>query len=459
MAAAAFRVEEKQERYLSFSKPFMHSTLSILMSSSTSGPEEDFAVFFMEDLLNYTDLSLGVIKGSRAEKLLRKSQVPLYKKIWRKIRGSGRRRNENVVKTFTDGVEKVRSGDYALIVESTEAAYASLHPPCDLVALDQFMSITNYAFALPKDSSLVSDIDRALLQLQEQGVLQRLFHKWWNSGECLLTLEDPSPEGPRHNASSPPEPHELSSRDHDRINLPDIIHNAQPISQHNAQTTTLPPPTTTSATARGTTITGTPTTVAPPSTSTRYSPTTPSPPPPLISTPPTPSTTTPPTRPTTRMHQQLIIPDEIDPRYNIAVESNASNDEKDAIAVDDTGPDVEWFFVTHRPRPVEEEHQDSFSTRTWATNTDTGPALDIVDFKVRLETPVKESQEEVAEAEEDDRAVLTTSITTLGSVARTSLITSSAPYSLSDGVSAFKNSFSGLIVCVILILGFAICYR
>ncbi|ELU15633.1 hypothetical protein CAPTEDRAFT_167463, partial [Capitella teleta] len=185
VAAAAFRVEKKQERLLSYSKPFMHSTLSILMASPSSGAGEDWPVFFMEDLLNHTDLSLGVIKSSRAEKLLRKSKMPLYRKIWRKIRGSGgRRRAENIVRRMSDAVAKVRNGDYALILESTEAAYQSLQPPCDLMALDQFMSITNYAFALPKDSPLVDGIDRGMLQLQEDGVLQRLFHTWWNSGEC-----------------------------------------------------------------------------------------------------------------------------------------------------------------------------------------------------------------------------------------------------------------------------------
>ncbi len=40
-------------------------------------------------------------------------------------------------------------------------------------------------FALPKGSGLVGDIDSALLKLQDEGILQMLFHKWWNSEECV----------------------------------------------------------------------------------------------------------------------------------------------------------------------------------------------------------------------------------------------------------------------------------
>ncbi len=40
-------------------------------------------------------------------------------------------------------------------------------------------------FALPKGSRLVEDIDSALLKLQDEGILQMLFHKWWNSEECV----------------------------------------------------------------------------------------------------------------------------------------------------------------------------------------------------------------------------------------------------------------------------------
>ena len=68
---------------------------------------------------------------------------------------------------------------------STDASYWTSKIPCDLMSLDQFMMVTNYMFALPKGTHLTEKISEALLKLQEEGILQRLFHKWWNSEECV----------------------------------------------------------------------------------------------------------------------------------------------------------------------------------------------------------------------------------------------------------------------------------
>ncbi len=83
------------------------------------------------------------------------------------------------------GLRKVRSQNYILLLPSTDAAYWTSKIPCDLMSLDQFMMVTNYMFALPRGSHLTDRISAALLQLQEEGILQRLFHKWWNSEECV----------------------------------------------------------------------------------------------------------------------------------------------------------------------------------------------------------------------------------------------------------------------------------
>ena len=47
------------------------------------------------------------------------------------------------------------------------------------------MMVTNYMFALPKGTQLSERISGALLHLQEEGILQMLFHKWWNTEECV----------------------------------------------------------------------------------------------------------------------------------------------------------------------------------------------------------------------------------------------------------------------------------
>ena len=163
--------------------------------------------YLMEDLLNITQLQFGVIKGTRIERELKRSKDTLFKTIWERItlqqeehrsehrtRHSKRRNSGNIVRTLAQGVTKVREGNFALVVESTEAAYISSKRPCDLTAYDQFLSVANFGFALKKGSSLVADLDTALLHLQDDSLLQTIFHKWfYNEGECegMFTEELP----------------------------------------------------------------------------------------------------------------------------------------------------------------------------------------------------------------------------------------------------------------------------
>lgn len=193
----------------------------------------------MEDLLNQTSYQIGVIKGSRAEKILGRSKLSLYQQIWERIslttrhrHSGGKRTSPNIIPTVALGVARVREGDFALIMESTQANYISSKRPCDLISLDQFLSITNFGFALKKGNTLSEDLDTAFLHLQEDGVLQTLFHKWFfNNEECGMFTEEFTFD--HINVTMPPEimrhPDEEPSRR--------IIHTPVP-TQTTVQTTT-----------------------------------------------------------------------------------------------------------------------------------------------------------------------------------------------------------------------------
>ncbi len=104
------------------------------------------------------------------------------------------------------GLRRVRSHGFVLLLPSTDASYWTSKIPCDLMALDQFMMITNYMFALPRgNSQLAERISAALLRLQEDGVLQRLFHKWWNSEECVGFTDSGYHFHPETNGTRPTE--------------------------------------------------------------------------------------------------------------------------------------------------------------------------------------------------------------------------------------------------------------
>ena len=181
---------------LSYTKPFLHSTLSLLTRAPSSN--DDIPIFLWEDLLNQTTYKYGVLRGSHLEKELKRSRDHVTRKIWENIRSKRRR---YLLPSIEEGITRVRNGNFAFILPSTYATYISSKAPCDLMALDQFMFITNYMFAVRRGNTLVSNLDKALFKLQQDGVLQMLFHKWWNTGDCVGATDPNLQEIPEPNST------------------------------------------------------------------------------------------------------------------------------------------------------------------------------------------------------------------------------------------------------------------
>ena len=148
----------------------------------------------MDDLINQTKVDVGVVRGGRPERLLRRSNSPLYRELWQRVINPIHPREEgssNIMASLDQGLKLVRQGQFALILENTEAALVSFKQPCDLVGLDQFMAIMHYSLALRIGNPLIAHVNDALIQLQETGTLQMLFHKWWYSDECMGQTQNP----------------------------------------------------------------------------------------------------------------------------------------------------------------------------------------------------------------------------------------------------------------------------
>ncbi len=185
LAAAPFVPRRRHRRHLSFSKPFLHSTVSILIRAPRAG--DDISILFMEDLLNQTRINFGVVDRSKTHKDLKSATEGIEKAIWEKM---NRKKRSSIIPSLKEALVKVRRGNFALILQSTDSTYLASKRPCDLMSLDQFLSITHYMMALKKGNGLTEEIDRALVKLQQEGILQMLFHKWWNSDECLGVTEE-----------------------------------------------------------------------------------------------------------------------------------------------------------------------------------------------------------------------------------------------------------------------------
>ena len=328
-------------------------------------------------------VQVGVLKKGRVRKTIKKSKQPLYKDVWARIQASG----NNVVRNMEDGLERIRSGNFALIVESTDAAYISSKPPCDLLSLDQFLSIAHYAFAFKKGNPLRQEFDDAIQKMQQEGELQKLFHKWWNSDHCM-DIADSDGFGPSNNRSDVVYPMAGPHLDSDRIFI---------TSPYEAPSTITPPLTprerariTTTTETTTTTSTTTTTTTPMPTTTTRRTTTQPS------TTTSTPVYTTyrpqtPPPEATTPLTFDIILPN-VDENGGYKTLSTTPRDVWGAPSTVDpkkhnegshfnpvtmhpsereSTKNIDWFFATKEPRPPDgyiDEYEDEYDDSEYNNN-------------------------------------------------------------------------------------------
>lgn len=86
---------------------------------------------------------------------------------------------------LTEGLRRVRTEKYALIVESFVAKLHTNRRPCDLVTVGPEFGLRSYGLALPKGSPLLHAFNAAVLELAEDGTLEELERRWYvDRGQC-----------------------------------------------------------------------------------------------------------------------------------------------------------------------------------------------------------------------------------------------------------------------------------
>ena len=178
MAAGALTVRPWREKIIDFTIPFMESGIATVLKRPADGA--DPPIESPRELLNATGLRYGCIPGSLTQSFFRTSRDRDYSKMWHIMSTT----LPSVFEwTSRKGIARVResNGRYVFMLESVFANYLVGQPPCDLILLDVLLNPSDYAFALQKGSSLTKRINRAMTQLKEAGVIDKLYRKWWRS--------------------------------------------------------------------------------------------------------------------------------------------------------------------------------------------------------------------------------------------------------------------------------------
>lgn len=97
------------------------------------------------------------------------------------------------VSTYEDGIERVLQGNYAFLMESTMLDYA-VQRDCNLTQIGGLLDSKGYGVATPKGSPWRDKISLAILELQEKGMIQILYDKWWKNTGDVCNREDKNKE-------------------------------------------------------------------------------------------------------------------------------------------------------------------------------------------------------------------------------------------------------------------------
>ena len=87
---------------------------------------------------------------------------------------------DNFVKSTDEGIERIRKGNYAYLVESTTNEYMKQRD-CDLMQIGGLLDTKGYGIATPSGSPWRDKVSNAVLQMHENGDIQELYTYWWKN--------------------------------------------------------------------------------------------------------------------------------------------------------------------------------------------------------------------------------------------------------------------------------------
>ncbi|KAH7985118.1 hypothetical protein HPB52_024316 [Rhipicephalus sanguineus] len=134
------------------------------------------------DLAKQTKISYGCLDGGSTYRFFeastqyrRNSDNPLIKRMWTTMNAV---RPSAFTKSNKKGVERVKRGDYAYLMEFSSIEY-EVERDCNLTAIGGLLDNKGYGIATPPGSPVRSVLSSYIIRLQESGELEMLKRRWW----------------------------------------------------------------------------------------------------------------------------------------------------------------------------------------------------------------------------------------------------------------------------------------
>ncbi len=124
----------------------------------------------MADLTKQDDIKYGTVANSHVSAFFSNSRIFPYRKVWQDMMVS---KNSAMVKDINEGLQRVKNSDYAFIWDSSEIRQI-VNSDCTLMELGEPTEINSYAIGVPQGVQYRDILSRAIIKLEEKGILQEL---------------------------------------------------------------------------------------------------------------------------------------------------------------------------------------------------------------------------------------------------------------------------------------------
>ncbi|XP_071610980.1 glutamate receptor ionotropic, kainate 1 isoform X2 [Heliangelus exortis] len=132
-----------------------------------------------DDLAKQTKIEYGAVRDGSTMTFFKKSKISTYEKMWAFMSS----RQTALMKNNDEGIQRVLTTDYALLMESTSIEYVTQRN-CNLTQIGGLIDSKGYGVGTPIGSPYRDKITIAILQLQEEGKLHMMKEKWWRGNGC-----------------------------------------------------------------------------------------------------------------------------------------------------------------------------------------------------------------------------------------------------------------------------------
>ncbi|CAO4361403.1 unnamed protein product [Caenorhabditis nigoni] len=127
-----------------------------------------------DDLAGQTKIKYGTLGRGSTMSFFNESKIETYERMWQLMSSSP----GLFVQSSKEGIARVKSSDYAYLMESSMLEYA-VERDCELMQIGGLIDQKGYGIGLPKGSPYRELISTAILRLQEKTELTELKEKWW----------------------------------------------------------------------------------------------------------------------------------------------------------------------------------------------------------------------------------------------------------------------------------------